>query len=109
MNLSTITDEQQSRPARTSIEQRCIKSCFHGPEIIRTCVNELVIATSELEARGSLIYTLALLRCSEQEGLVPVEMFSQIFTTRCLGVARRPVGIIGYHEIDQVSSMTVGL
>jgi hypothetical protein len=88
--LSTITDEQQRLPPRTSIEQRCIKSGFHGPEVIRTYVNELVIATSELEARGSLIYTLALLRCSEQEGLVPVEMFSQIFMTRCLGVARGP-------------------
>ena len=48
-----------------------------------------MIATSELEARASLLYTLSLLRCSEQEGIVPVEMFSQIFMTRCLGAARR--------------------
>ena len=73
---------------RTSIEQRCIKSCLHGPKVIRTYINELVIATSELEARASLLYTLSLLRCSEQEGIVPVERFSQIFRTRCLGVAR---------------------
>jgi hypothetical protein len=31
------------------------------------CINEFVIATSELETRGGLLYTLALLRCSEQE------------------------------------------
>jgi hypothetical protein len=32
--------------------------------------------------------TLALLRRSERDGFVPVEMFSQIVMTRCLGVAR---------------------
>jgi hypothetical protein len=66
----------------------CVKSALHGPKVIRTYINELVTATSELEARGSLIYTLAVLRCNEQEVVIPVEMFSQGFMTRCLGVAR---------------------
>jgi hypothetical protein len=70
------------------VEQRCIKSVLHAPDFIRSYINDLVIATTELESRASLIYTLALLRCSEREALVPVEMFSQIFMTRCLGVAR---------------------
>jgi hypothetical protein len=84
-NIPITTDT-----SRTTIntEQRCIKSCLHGPKAIRTYINDLVVATSELESRASLVYTLALLRCSEQEGIVPVEMFSQIFMTRCLGVVR---------------------
>jgi hypothetical protein len=85
---SQITIQDEHGP-QTSIEQRCVKSCLHGPDVIRTYINNLVIATSELEARASLLYTLSLLRCSEQEGLVPIEMFSQIFMTRCLGAARR--------------------
>jgi hypothetical protein len=100
-NIQSNTSEEGSASARvqapeTRVEQRCIKSCLHGPEVIRTYINELVIATSELEARASLIYTLSLLRCNEQEETValaraqaPVEMFSQSFTTRCIGAARR--------------------
>ena len=65
--------------------QPCVKSILHGPKVIRSYINELVISTSELEARGSLVYSLALLRCNEQEALVPVEMFSQGFITRCFG------------------------
>ena len=61
-----------------------------SPWVIRTYINELVITTSELEARASLIYTLSLLRCNEQEGIVPVTMFSQSYMTRCMGAARRP-------------------
>ena len=92
-NIETNTIEEGSASARaqapeTCVEQRCIKSCLHGPEVVRTYISELVIATSELEARASLIYTLSLLRCNEQEETVPVEMFSQSFMTRCLGVAR---------------------
>ena len=92
--LSNIQSNTSSASARvqapeTRVEHRCIKSCLHGPEVIRTYINELVIATSELEARASLIYTLSLLRCNEQEDTVPVEMFSQSFTTRCIGAARR--------------------
>ena len=83
--LSSINEDQGPR---ISTEQRCVKSCLHGPKVIRSYINELVVATSELEARASLLYTLSLLRCSENEGIVPVEMFSQIFMTRCLGVAR---------------------
>jgi hypothetical protein len=78
------------------IEQTCIKSILHGPEYIRTYLQNLVTATSELEARGSLIYTLALLRCNEQEDRVPIEMFSQGFMTRCLGVARSSAAVIVY-------------
>jgi hypothetical protein len=66
--------EEQGQGPRISTEQRCVKSCLHGPEVIMIYINELVIATSELEARASLIYTLSLLRCSEQEEIVPVEM-----------------------------------
>ena len=93
-NIETNTIEEGSASARaqapeTCVEQRCIKSCLHGPEVVRTYISELVIATSELEARASLIYTLSLLRCNEQEKTVPVQMFSQIFMTRCLGAARR--------------------
>jgi hypothetical protein len=88
-NVTIAADEKKQRPRTTSnTEQLCIKSCLHGPDVIRTYINDLVIATSELESRASLVYTLALLRCSEQEGIVPVEMFSQIFMTRCLGVVR---------------------
>ena len=100
-NIQSTTSEEQGALARAqapriSIEERCVKSCLHGalaraqaPEVIRTYINELVIATSELEARARLIYTLSLLRCNEQEETVPVEMFSQSFMTRCLGAARR--------------------
>ena len=75
--IPKITISEQS--PRISIEERCVKSCLHGPKVIRTYINDLVIATSELEARASLIYTLSLLRCNEQEGTVPVEMFSQSY------------------------------
>ena len=87
-------------PQITTTEQRCIKSCLHGPKVIRTYINALVIATSELEARASLVYTLALLRCSEQEGVVPVEMFSQIFMTRCLGVVRSSKARTGFRPSE---------
>ena len=100
-NIQSNTSEEGSASARvqapeTRVEQRCIKSCLHGalaraqaPEVIRTYINELAIAKSKLEARASLIYTLPLLRCNEQEETVPVEMFSQSFMTWCLGAARR--------------------
>jgi hypothetical protein len=48
-------------------------------------IDELVQATSELEARGNLVYTYALLKCCEEEQCPPPEMFSQGFITRCFG------------------------
>ena len=74
----------------------CIKSILHGPAFVRSYINDLVVATSELEARGSLIYTLALLRCSEDHDIVPNEMFQQGFMTRCIGVARSSTAKVEY-------------
>jgi cytidine deaminase len=39
--------------------------------------------TSELETRGNLIFTYALLRCNETEAIIPAKMFSQSFMTAC--------------------------
>jgi hypothetical protein len=43
-----------------------------------------VQATSELEARGIAVYTLALFRCLETESTVPPNMFEQGFVTACM-------------------------
>ena len=63
----------------------CVKSILRGCPAILCTIRNLVIAVSELESRGSLVYTLALLRCNENEETVPAEMFTQGFMTRCLG------------------------
>jgi hypothetical protein len=47
-------------------------------------IEKLVQATSELEARGSAVYTLALFRCLETEVTVPHNMFEQGFITACM-------------------------
>ena len=61
--IQNHTSEEGSASAHaqapeTRVEQRCIKSCLHGPKVIRTYINELVIATSELEARASCEFNL---------------------------------------------------
>jgi hypothetical protein len=42
---------------------------------IKDYIYKLVTATSELEARGNLIFTYAVLRCNEGEAFIPAKMF----------------------------------
>jgi hypothetical protein len=88
ISITTSLDSGPITADKKHEEQYVIKSCLHGPKFVQNYINDLVIATSELEARGNLVFTLALLRCSEQEGIVPVQMFTQTFTTACIRVTR---------------------
>jgi hypothetical protein len=63
---------------------RTTKTMLHGDPLVKDYIYKLVTATSELEARGNLIFTYALLRCNEEEAFIPVKMFSQSFMTACI-------------------------
>jgi hypothetical protein len=56
-----------------------------------------VIATSEIEAHGTLISTHALFRFNEAEGVIPAKLFSKRFITACIRTAGRRG-----HSTDQV-------
>ena len=66
---------------------RTTKTILHGDPFIKDYIYKLVTATSELEARGNLIFTYALLRCNEEEAFIPAKMFSQSFMTACIRTA----------------------
>jgi hypothetical protein len=66
---------------------RTTKTILHGDPFIKDYIYKLVTATSELEARGNLIFTYAVLRCNEGEAFIPAKMFSQSFMTACIRTA----------------------
>jgi hypothetical protein len=66
---------------------RTTKTILHGDPFVKDYIYKLVTATSELEARGNLIFTYALLRCNEEEAFIPAKMFSQSFMTACIRTA----------------------
>jgi hypothetical protein len=66
---------------------RTTKTILHGNPLVKDYIYKLVTATSELEARGNLIFTYALFRCNEEEAFIPAKMFSQSFMTACIRTA----------------------
>ena len=69
--------------------QYTVKSTLHAVPWLKGYIEKLVQATSELEARGSAVYTLALLRATETFGEnLPKQFFEQGFVTACLKSVR---------------------
>jgi hypothetical protein len=83
-------DEETKASCRTT------KTILRGDKFVKDYIYKLVTATSELESRGNLIFTYALLRCNEEEALIPAKMFSQSFMTACI----RTAGLRG-HSTDE--------
>jgi hypothetical protein len=64
---------------------RVIKTILRATPIVVEYINQLVLATSEIETRASAIYTLAILTANEEEkGDIPPKMFDQSFMTACM-------------------------
>ena len=66
-------------------KQTVIKTTLRARPWFKTYLETLVQATSELETRGSAVYTLALLRAHDTLGSnIPEEFFEQGFVTACI-------------------------
>jgi hypothetical protein len=69
-------------------DESCVKSILgHKQCSIRSSINTLVQLTSEVECRGSSIYTLALFRCLETHTFIPAAFFKQGFVYSCFVAA----------------------
>ena len=69
-------------------DQSCVKSILSQRQCsLRSTINELIQFTSEVECRGSSIYTLVLFRCFENHGVVPLDFFKQGFVYSCFAAA----------------------
>jgi hypothetical protein len=64
--------------------QTVIKSTLRCSNLLYTIIGDLVQATSEMEARGSAVFNLAVFKTFEQEGELPKEIFEQGFVTACM-------------------------
>ena len=79
--------EEDQEDEETTASCRTTKTMLRGSPVVKDYIYKLVTATSELEARGNLIFTHALLRCNEEEAIIPAKMFSQSFMTACIRIA----------------------
>ena len=71
-------------------DQSCVKSILSETQCsLRSTINELIRFTSEVECRGSSIYTLALFRCLENHAVIPPAFFEQSFIYSCFAAASR--------------------
>ena len=61
----TAMEAEENEEIKSSC--RTTKTILHGDPFIKDYIYKLVTATSELEARGNLIFTYAVLRCNEEE------------------------------------------
>ena len=62
--------------------ERCVKTTLQSTLV--STINSLVQATSELECKGSSVYTLSLFRCFEDHKAIPRSFFEQSFVYSCL-------------------------
>ena len=60
-----------------------VKSTLHVVPWFQEWVEKIIQGTSELEARGTAIYTLSVLLAIENDGNVPEKMCDQGFITAC--------------------------
>ena len=72
-------------------KQYVVKSGLHAVPWLKDFIEELVQATSEVETRGSAIFTLAVLLAVEDPDIecVPTTMLTQGFVTACFRAAAR--------------------
>ena len=66
--------EEDQEDEETTASCRTTKTMLRGSPVVKDYIYKLVTATSELEARGNLIFTHALLRCNEEEAIIPAKI-----------------------------------